>query len=97
MVLDTSKNFTDVVVPFALNCTQEFLALGSIATVEGPCVMKNQLAEIEDPDYAKKANAMFFCESCDAHIHGEVMYNRHMNGRRHRNKLKKKQERADNA
>ncbi|KAI6195725.1 hypothetical protein M3Y94_01021600 [Aphelenchoides besseyi] len=92
MVLNTSRDFFDDVVPFALDRIGEFLRLGTLAQTDGPFVLKTQFEKIEDVDYAKKANSVFFCEPCAIHIHGHNAYQAHIKGRKHRSAVRETRE-----
>lgn len=100
LTLNTSRDFFDTVVPYALIKTQEFLTSGSFILTDSPCLINNseEHKPHEDQDYIKKANSLYYCDVCSLDIHSEEGYQKHLNGRRHMKKLewhRKLQERTD--
>ncbi|CAD5209889.1 unnamed protein product [Bursaphelenchus okinawaensis] len=91
LMLDTSTDFYEKAVPFALKQTQSFFNDGTFdKTAISTCLIDtNDLKPITDPEYAKKANQMTHCEVCNRDVHGEICWERHQLGRKHIYNLKR--------
>ncbi|KAI6230391.1 TRNA dimethylallyltransferase, mitochondrial [Aphelenchoides fujianensis] len=93
MVLNTSTDFFEGVVPFALDRVDEFLRIGSVLQTEGPFVISNRFPRIDDEEYAAKANAVLFCDTCGIHVHGADQFEKHLNGKVHRRGVREAEKR----
>uniref|UniRef100_A0A915DQH2 C2H2-type domain-containing protein n=1 Tax=Ditylenchus dipsaci TaxID=166011 RepID=A0A915DQH2_9BILA len=91
--LNTSSDFHDVTVPFALNCVSNFLSEQEVISAEDLSLPhaalmelpdREHLSRLVDSDYERKSNLIHICECCQKELHGQKAWERHIKGKLHR-------------
>lgn len=93
ITLDTSSNFFEEIVPFAIDYVREFLAgndMTQIASLEShqfimKLPMTDNMRALEESDYDTNANKLHFCKVCERDIHGLIHFQNHIESRAHKN------------
>uniref|UniRef100_A0A914EP66 U1-type domain-containing protein n=1 Tax=Acrobeloides nanus TaxID=290746 RepID=A0A914EP66_9BILA len=88
LLLDTSDDFYGQAVPMAIKSVETFLSGNELSLDEGIPLAEFLLESPTYYDYQVEANRIFTCDLCKLEIHGYQMYQNHLNGKKHKSKLK---------
>lgn len=103
LALNSSKEFVEKLVPFALKQVKQFLSGEEIDDEKKCNGLLYKLPPLGDmfkqEDYMENRKKIFLCDICGTEIQGKMHWKKHLEGRKHKNnleKIKKKKGRNDN-